>query len=88
MTGETPTWSTWHEAVDVVTLPRHLRSTLTIALIVGSVLCAINQLDVVLEGRATPLTWLKIGVTYLVPFVVSNLGILTATHRVGTNAAP
>ena len=52
-----------------------------IALIVGSVLFAINQLDVVVRGNATAATWIKGGITYLVPFVVSNLGILTATHQ-------
>ncbi|MGH9267614.1 MAG: nitrate/nitrite transporter NrtS [Acidimicrobiales bacterium] len=52
-----------------------------IALIVGTVLFAINQLDVVLAGDATPATWVKSGITYGVPLVVSNLGILTATRR-------
>jgi hypothetical protein len=59
MSGDTPTWRTWHETLHVVTIPRHLRSTLTIALIVGTVLFAINQLDVVIEGSATAVTWLK-----------------------------
>jgi hypothetical protein len=88
MSGASPTWSTWREAVHVVTFPRHLRSTVRIAFVVGTVLFAINQLDVVLEGSATIVTWLKIGVTYLVPFVVSNLGILTATRRVSASGAP
>jgi hypothetical protein len=87
MSGDTPTWRTWHEALHVVTIPRHLRSTLTIALIVGTVLFAINQLDVVIEGSATAVTWLKSALTYLVPFIVSNLGILTATREVGTTDA-
>lgn len=59
----------------------HLGRTLRIALIVGTILFAINQLDVVLSGRATPLVWLKIGVTYLVPFVVSNVGVLIGARR-------
>jgi len=83
-----PTWSTWREAARVVTLPRYLRSTVGIALIVGTVLFAINQLDVVLQGDATIVTWVKVGVTYFVPFVVSNLGILTATRRVAATRAP
>jgi hypothetical protein len=69
----------------VITFPRHLRSTLTIALVVGSILFAVNQLDVVLNGDATAVTWIKIAVTYVVPFAVSNLGILTATRRMGTS---
>lgn len=76
-----PTWRTWREALAVALEPRHLRATTRIALIVGTVLFAINHLDVVLAGDASTSTWVKAGVTYLVPFVVSNLGVLTATHR-------
>jgi len=46
----------------------------------GTVLFAINQLDVLLAGRATGLTWLKVALTYLVPFLVSNYGVLSATR--------
>lgn len=60
---------------------RHLRATIRIALVVGTVLFAINHLDVVLAGRATTATWVKSSVTYVVPFVVSNLGVQTATRR-------
>lgn len=76
-----PTWSTWLEACRVVVYRRHLRATTRIALIVGTVLFAINQLDVVLAGHATTATWVKSGITYFVPFTVSNLGVLTATRR-------
>lgn len=75
------TWSTWREAFRVVLLRRHLRATIRIALIVGTVLFTINQLDVVLSGKATTSTWVKSGVTYVVPFVVSNVGVLTGTRR-------
>ena len=34
-----------------------------------------------LAGDATTATWVKAGLTYGIPFVVSNLGILTATKR-------
>lgn len=78
-----PMWSTPREALRVVGHGAHLRATLRIAFIVGTVLFAINQLDVVLAGNATTSTWVKGAVTYLVPFVVSNLGILTATRRRG-----
>ena len=65
----------------MVLLRRHLRATVRIALIVGTVLFTINQLDVVLSGKATAVTYVKSAVTYLVPFTVSNLGVLTGTHR-------
>ncbi|MGD9798125.1 MAG: nitrate/nitrite transporter NrtS [Acidimicrobiia bacterium] len=76
-----PTWSSSIEACRVVLDRRHLRATTRIALVVGTVLFSINQLDVVLAGNASTATWEKSSVTYLVPFIVSNLGILTATRR-------
>ncbi|HKS51231.1 MAG TPA: nitrate/nitrite transporter NrtS [Pseudonocardiaceae bacterium] len=69
------------QAVGVVLYPRHLSRTMLIAVIVGSALFAINHLDTVLNGAATTTTWVKVGVTYLVPFVVSNVGLLVGTHR-------
>ena len=50
-------------------------------LVVGTILFAINQLDVVLAGAATPSVWIKAALTFAVPFCVSNYGILVATHR-------
>lgn len=76
-----PVWSTVGEALRVVAYGPHLRRTVTTALVVGTVLFAINQLNVVLAGNATGVVWLKSGLTYCVPFVVANIGILIATHR-------
>jgi hypothetical protein len=56
---------------------RHLRRTARIALVVGVVLTAINQLDVILRGDATATTWVKCGLNFVVPFIVSNLGLLS-----------
>lgn len=63
-------------AVQIVMRPEHLRRTIKIALVVGTILFLINQADVVLRGDATTTTWLKVGLSYCVPFVVSNLGLL------------
>ena len=71
-----PAWTSWRDAHQVVLHPPHLKKTLRIAGIVGTVLFCINQLDVVLSGRANAIVWLKICITYCVPFVVSNLGLL------------
>jgi hypothetical protein len=76
-----PKWSTWSEAIQVVLYPAYLRKTVAIAILVGTVLFAINQLDVVVRGDATPLVWAKAAVTYLVPFCVSNAGVLVASRR-------
>jgi hypothetical protein len=67
--------------------PANLRRTLPIALVVGIILTLINQLDVFIHGDATGLTWLKVGLNFVVPFCVSNLGFLAGTitlDRVGT----
>jgi hypothetical protein len=85
---DAPSWDDWRGALRVVVLRRHLRSTVGIALVVGTVLFAINHLDVVLRGDATTATWIKGLTTYLVPFVVSNLGVLTATRRRASSARP
>jgi hypothetical protein len=67
-------------ALSIVGRPRNLRRTATIALVVGTILFSINQLDVVLSGDATTSTWIKVAATYVVPFVVANLGVIHATH--------
>lgn len=76
-----PTWRGLREAVRVMTFRPHLVRTVVTAVVVGTLLFAINHLDTVLKGEATTETWIKIGVTYLVPFAVSNAGVLVATHR-------
>ena len=78
---QAPSWRTLREAWTVVVYGPHLRKTVTIALLVGTVLFGINQLDVVLRGDATTLVWIKAAVTYLVPFCVSNAGVLVGTRR-------
>lgn len=82
MTGEAdPTWCTPREAARIVTRPRHLWRTGLTALVIGTILFAINHLDTVLRGDATTGTWVKVGVTYLVPFTVANIGLLIGSHR-------
>ena len=64
------------EALRICFRREHLRRTLSIALVVGTILTLINQLDIILKGDATTLTWVKAGLNYCVPFIVSNLGLL------------
>jgi hypothetical protein len=71
------------EALRISREPAHLRRTIMIALVVGTILTAINQLDVILRGDATAITWLKCGLNYCVPFVVSNLGLLAGKRAEG-----
>jgi len=56
--------------------PQHLRRTLRIAFIVGLLLTVINQSGVIAAGDATAATWVRCALNFVVPFVVSNLGLL------------
>ena len=76
-----PTWSTRRELVQVVLAPQHLKRTVSVALTVGTVFVAMNQLGVILDGRATAAVWIKAALTYLTPLLVSNFGLLSATRR-------
>jgi hypothetical protein len=67
-------------ALRIVLQPQHLRRTLTIAAVVGTVLTAINQADVIVRGEATSTTVAKAVLNYLVPFIVSNLGLLVGAR--------
>jgi hypothetical protein len=61
----------------VFCLQRHnLRRTIRIALVVGVVLTAINQSTVIAAGNATTATWVRCALNFLVPFLVSNAGLL------------
>lgn len=64
------------DALRICLRREHLRRTGGIALVVGIVLTLINQADVILGGDATAATWVKTGLNFCVPFVVSNLGLL------------
>ncbi len=75
------TWSTLGQAAQIVGGRRNLVRTIGVALVVGTVLFAINQLDVVMAGDATTGTWIKTVSTFVVPFVVANYGVLTATRN-------
>lgn len=81
MNAPAPTWSTPRELASVVLAPQHLKRTVCVALIVGTAFFAMNQLGVILAGRATALVWLKAALTFLTPLLVSNFGLLSATRR-------
>ena len=58
------------------------RRAFFVALTIGSVLNLINQGDALIAGR--PLDWLKIALTYVVPYCVNTHGAVTA--RLGKRA--
>jgi hypothetical protein len=56
---------------------RNLRRTLRIALVVGIVLTLINQGSIITAGNATTATWVRTALNFVVPFLVSNAGLLS-----------
>jgi len=61
-----------------------LRACLPVAAVVGCVLSAINEGARIVSGPAGWPTWLQVGLNFVVPFLVSSYGYLTAAgtaHR-------
>jgi hypothetical protein len=63
-------------AVDTCRRPAVLKRTLTIAAIVGTVLSLINEGGAILHANVTGAAAWKIALNFVVPFIVSNLGVL------------
>ncbi len=78
-----PTWIRLGQIPSVCFDRGNLSRSIGAAVLVGTVLFLINQADVVFSGLATAATWMKIGLSYLVPFLVSNYGIVVASRRSG-----
>ncbi len=62
--------------------PSNLRRTTLIAIVVGVVLTAINQGAIIVGGDATTATWIRCALNFIVPFLVSNAGLLSGRRRV------
>jgi hypothetical protein len=75
-------WFAWIEAAWVLTFRPHLKKTLGIAILVGTVFFAMNQLPAVLAGQVTLVVVLKAALSYVVPFCVSNSGLLAASREI------
>jgi hypothetical protein len=56
---------------------RNLSRTLRIAFFVGLVLTAINQGGAIAGGDAGGATWIRCALNFVVPFLVSNAGLLS-----------
>ena len=65
-----------------------LKRSLAVSVIVGTILCAINQGDAILAGE-TPVIW-KVVLTYIVPFCVATYGAYSAcvAHAKMLNGPP
>ncbi len=75
-----PPWSRPGEAVRLFTRRLTVRPSVPVAAVVGCVLSAINEGATVTTGRAGWLTWVRIGLNFVVPFLVSSYGYLAAAR--------
>lgn len=82
-----PSWTRPIEAVGLFLHGHTVRTASPIAVVVGTVLSAVNQGAVIVGGDATIGTWLRVAFNYLVPFVVASVGYLSA-RRVRDLPAP
>lgn len=72
------TWSQPSQAIGLFLRGRTVRTATPVAIVVGTVLSAVNQGDVVVAGAAGADTWVRVGVNFLVPFCVASFGFLAA----------
>ncbi|MGC1226652.1 MAG: nitrate/nitrite transporter NrtS [Candidatus Sulfotelmatobacter sp.] len=77
----TRTWEHWTEIPGMVFYPLFLKRTVVIALVVGTILFTINHIDEVIMHRTSRAMWIKGAITYIVPFAVSNMGLLVGARR-------
>lgn len=71
-----PPWTTRAEGCRLVMRGVTFPTCARVALVVGTILTVVNQGSVIVGGDATVATWLRVGVNYVVPFIVSSIGYL------------
>ncbi|MEN8185236.1 MAG: nitrate/nitrite transporter NrtS [Myxococcota bacterium] len=66
------------EKIGLALQPAVVRRALGYAVVVGSLLVAINHGDAILAGSVDAERWLRMGLTVMVPYVVSTLSSVGA----------
>ena len=64
-----------------------VRRSLIVALIVGTILTAINQGNIILRGDFPPSLYWKIPLIYIVPYCVATTGAILNSRRSATTPA-
>jgi hypothetical protein len=75
-----PQWSRPGEAIRLLARGATLRGCVPVAAVVGCVLSAINEGARIAAGRTGWLTWVQVGLNFMVPFLVSSYGYLAAAR--------
>src|SRR5216683_497056 len=71
-------WSKPGDAVRLFARGITVRPCVPVAAVVGCVLSAINEGARIAAGQAGWLTWVQVGLNFVVPFLVASYGYLTA----------
>ncbi len=80
-------WTQPHQALVLVLRGRTTRTAFPVAVVVGTVLSAVNQGSVILGGDASAGTWIRVAVNYAVPFLVASIGYLSG-RRIRAQPTP
>lgn len=73
-------WSTWWQAVGLILRGATWHPCGRVALIVGTLLTAVNQTAVFVGDWNHPVLWVRVVANYAIPYTVSSIGLLSA-HR-------
>jgi hypothetical protein len=76
-----PPWTRRRDALRLFLRGITVRAATPVALVVGSLLSAVNQGDVLRHADLSPGLVVKVAVNYLTPFVVASLGFLAAGRQ-------
>jgi len=79
-----PSWSSYSEVPSVVFHRVNLSRTVPTAIVTGLVLLLINQLEPLLRDPGSMATWVRSGLCFVVPFCVSNVGVLMVSRTEDT----
>ncbi|GAW49233.1 NAD(P)H-hydrate epimerase [Nocardioides sp. PD653] len=73
-------WRSWWQAGRLIATGATFATATRIALVVGTVLTAVNLGDPILAGQLDPATGVRVVANYLIPYVVSSMGVLSRTR--------
>jgi hypothetical protein len=86
--GRCPPWSRPGEALRLFARGVTVRRCVPVAAVVGTVLSAINEGAQITSGNTSWATWVRVGLNFVVPFLVSSYGYLAAGHARGPSPSP
>lgn len=78
-----PVWTRPADAVVLVLRGRTARVAVPVAAVVGTVISVVNQAEVIISGHPTGMTWVRIVVNYIVPYIVASVAYLSACRSTG-----